>query len=154
MDLLFVLAHWHALAKLRQHTDLSLDVLESVTDHLSKILKEFQATTCAAYDTRELKREKAARVRKAEKKSSSNQSTVNTNTANLASVVEDSSTAPGLSQLQEVVPKPKKTTGRLRKTLNLNTYKDHALGDYVESIRQNGTVDSYSTELVNIGYPF
>ena len=149
MDLLFVLAHWHALAKLRQHTDLSLDVLESVTDHLSKILKEFQATTCAAYDTRELKREKTARTRKAEKKSSSNEPIVNINTASLAPVVEDSSTASGLSQLQEVAPQPKKTTGRLRKTLNLKTYKDHALGDYVESIRQNGTVDSYSTELVN-----
>lgn len=45
-----------------------------------------------------------------------------------------------------------KSTGRLYKTLNLNTYKDHSLGDYVESIRQNGTIDSYSTELVNIPY--
>ncbi len=27
MDLLFILAHWHALAKLRQHTELTLNIL-------------------------------------------------------------------------------------------------------------------------------
>lgn len=44
---------------------------------------------------------------------------------------------------------PNKVTGQQRKTLNLNTYKDHALGDYVETIRHYGTVDSYSTESVS-----
>jgi len=34
------------------------------------------------------------------------------------------------------------------KTLNLNTYKFHALGDYTSTIRQYGTTDSYSTEAV------
>ena len=44
--------------------------------------------------------------------------------------------------------KPKKSASRLPKTLNLNTYKDHSVGDYVDSIRRYGTVDSYSTESV------
>lgn len=39
---------------------------------------------------------------------------------------------------------------RRRKTMNLNTYKVHALGDYVETIRKYGTTDSYSTELVSV----
>ncbi len=43
MDLLFILAHWHALAKLRQHTELTLKVLESVTTQLGKSLKIFEA---------------------------------------------------------------------------------------------------------------
>ncbi|KAI1783643.1 hypothetical protein LXA43DRAFT_850028, partial [Ganoderma leucocontextum] len=34
------------------------------------------------------------------------------------------------------------------KTLNLNTFKLHALGDYVSSIRRRGSTDSYSTRLV------
>jgi len=34
------------------------------------------------------------------------------------------------------------------KTLNLNTYKWHALGDYADTIRNFGTTDSYSTEPV------
>ena len=38
--------------------------------------------------------------------------------------------------------------GPLKKVLNLQTYKFHALGDYVQSIRLFGTVDSYSTQLV------
>ena len=36
-----------------------------------------------------------------------------------------------------------------KKTLNLNTYKFHALGDYVATIRLFGTTDSYSTLLVS-----
>jgi len=40
--------------------------------------------------------------------------------------------------------------GRRKKTLNLNTYKFHALGDYVETIKMYGTTDSYSTEPVSV----
>jgi hypothetical protein len=39
---------------------------------------------------------------------------------------------------------------RQLKTLNLNTYKIHALGDYVSAIRSYGTTDSYSTETVSV----
>ncbi|KJA15800.1 hypothetical protein HYPSUDRAFT_148660 [Hypholoma sublateritium FD-334 SS-4] len=125
LDVLFALAHWHALAKLRQHTDLSLAVLESATVQLGKLLRKFQADTCSAYDTRELDREMAARVRQ----TASNSAT----------------TAPKPATL-----KPTKSAGRQHKTLNLNTYKDHSLGDYVESIRRHGTVDSYSTESMEL----
>ena len=45
-------------------------------------------------------------------------------------------------------PPPKKPRGPLKRTLNLQTYKFHALGDYVQSIRLFGAVDSYSTQLV------
>lgn len=70
MDLLFTLANWHALAKLRQHTDQSLDILESITIQLGHLLRRFQEKTCTAYDTRELKREMAAREHKAPRKAS------------------------------------------------------------------------------------
>ena len=36
-----------------------------------------------------------------------------------------------------------------KKLLNLNTYKFHALGDYVRNIRLFGTTDSYSTQVVS-----
>jgi hypothetical protein len=39
---------------------------------------------------------------------------------------------------------------RKPKSFNLNTYKFHALGDYVETIRMYGTTDSYSTEPVSL----
>jgi len=35
------------------------------------------------------------------------------------------------------------------KMLNLSTYKLHALGDYVNTIRHFGTTDSYSTQTVS-----
>lgn len=37
---------------------------------------------------------------------------------------------------------------RRRKGISLHTYKHHALGDYVDTIRRYGTTDSYSTETV------
>lgn len=165
MDLLFALAHWHALAKLRQHTDLSLVILESATVQLGALLRNFQATTCAAYDTRELKRETAARMRQAANKPTANKPASDSNVAGAARTGAEAApgvdeAAPGVDEAasgvdnaastsplaEAAASKPKKPTGRQRKTLNLNTYKDHSLGDYVESIRQNGTVDSYSTE--------
>jgi hypothetical protein len=41
---------------------------------------------------------------------------------------------------------------RKRKIFNLNTYKNHSLGDYVRTIRMYGTTDSYSTEPVSPFY--
>lgn len=53
---------------------------------------------------------------------------------------------PSTEKIQKPPPR------RRRKTMNLNTYKVHALGDYVETIRKYGTIDSYSTELVSVSY--
>jgi hypothetical protein len=44
------------------------------------------------------------------------------------------------------------TAARRPKTFNLQTYKFHALGDYVKTIRRYGTCDSYSTEIVSIRF--
>lgn len=102
---------------------------------LGEVLRHFQQNICMAYETKELKREVKARTRKTTKKT--NKSASGTHAASAA------------LPAQEVASGPSKVTGKLRKTLNLNTYKDHSLGDYVESIRRYGTVDSYSTEMVN-----
>lgn len=40
------------------------------------------------------------------------------------------------------------TSGARPKAFNLLTYKLHALGDYVGSIRLFGTTDSYTTQIV------
>ena len=128
LDVLFTLAHWHAIAKLRQHTELSLEVLQSITIQLGQLLRNFRDTTCNSFDTKELNREVTARVRKATKKSA---------------------TAATQSSSPEIVSNSKTAYGKRSKVLNLNTYKDHSIGDYVEMIRQHGTVDSYSTETVS-----
>jgi hypothetical protein len=70
MDLLFVFAHWHGLAKLRLHTDHTVDILDTTTTLLGQHLRDFVEHTCNAVSTKELKREYEARKRREAKKKS------------------------------------------------------------------------------------
>lgn len=63
LDLLFLMAHWHSLAKLRLHTDDTLDHLDKLTTALGEQLRTFQKKTCSAFQTTELPRETRARNR-------------------------------------------------------------------------------------------
>ena len=71
MDLLFTHGHWHGLAKLRMHHDITLDILDAVTKELGMKLRNFNRNTCAAFDTVELRREYQARIRREATKSNS-----------------------------------------------------------------------------------
>lgn len=122
LTLLFNLANWHALAKLRMHTDATLDILSQVTTALGRNFRDFERKTCHMFQTRELAREQAVRQRRHKKC-----------TANAGGLLPD--TAPN-------------NNGRKPKGFNLKTYKFHALGDYVSAIRLYGTTDSYSTQAV------
>ena len=109
LKLLFELAHWHGLAKLRMHTDATLDILSRVTASLGNSLRTFEEKTCAAFETRELERERAARQRRQEK-----------------------SVTSGASESRR--PTAPNSNTRKQKKFNLRTYKLHALGDYVGTI--------------------
>lgn len=118
-DLLFELATWHGFAKLRLHTESTLQSFEQSTSRLGQILRRFCSTTCEAFHTQDLPSEEAAgaRRRAANKNHLSKQ-------------------------------KAKSPSTKVRK-LNLKTFKLHALGHYVAAIRMYGTADSYSTQLVS-----
>ena len=120
--LLFRLAQWHALAKLRLHTDYSLKLLDKASRLLGGQLHKFRDFTCAAFKTTELASETAARWRE--------------KACSLNTIPPGSSTTSATSAAQP-------------KSFNLATYKLHALGDYVHSIRLFGTTDSYTTQLVS-----
>ncbi|KAL6307653.1 hypothetical protein BKA93DRAFT_48371 [Sparassis latifolia] len=62
-DLLFILAFWHALAKLRLHTEFTLEHLKKATRDLGASLRHFLKTTCKVFATYELPKELAARGR-------------------------------------------------------------------------------------------
>ncbi|KAK7684228.1 hypothetical protein QCA50_012552 [Cerrena zonata] len=62
--LLFKMAEWHALAKLRMHTEKTLKCLEHATTKLGKIMRQFANVTCTRTETYELPRERAARERR------------------------------------------------------------------------------------------
>ena len=127
LKVLFDLGHWHGFAKLRMHTDTTLGLLSRATVTLGHTLRTFQEQTCAAFQTKELQREQAARIQRRLKKVSISQ--------------------PGPSN---VMPQNHVSSVRLPKQLNLKTYKFHALGDYHDTIRLFGTIDSFSTQLVSL----
>ncbi|KAI9065463.1 hypothetical protein FKP32DRAFT_1567909, partial [Trametes sanguinea] len=70
-DLLFELANWHALAKLRLHTSVTLDIFRAATQHMCEAMRRFARTTCENHETCELPKEAEARIRREEKKNSS-----------------------------------------------------------------------------------
>ena len=105
LQLLYKAAEWHALAKLRLHTESTLNLLEAVTKEFGRLIQQFRDKTSDEFNTVELPCGADAR---------------------------------------------KGGSGSSKKKLNLNTYKFHALADYVATIRHFGTTDSYSTLLVSL----
>jgi hypothetical protein len=63
MKLLYRTAEWHALAKLRMHTEATLDHLNSLTKEFGILMRQFRDITCPHFQTIELPRELAARNR-------------------------------------------------------------------------------------------
>ncbi|KAI0363871.1 hypothetical protein BV20DRAFT_957443 [Pilatotrama ljubarskyi] len=126
-QMLFRLATWHALAKLRLHSDTTLSHLENLTRALGQAMRAFKSKVCPSYNTRELDKEVAARARRRLKK---RKDTKNNNGTSL----------PQHSKSED------HDGERVRKEFNLNTYKFHRLGDYTSSIRQTGTIEGTSTQ--------
>ncbi|KIN96894.1 hypothetical protein M404DRAFT_161866 [Pisolithus tinctorius Marx 270] len=118
--LLFRLSEWHALAKLRLHSDDSLAQLDQALKKLSAQIRRFQQKTCEAFKTCELPSEAAARHRRQQAQSESGRGPINP-----------------------------PSSGARPKSFNILTYKFHALGDYTRSIQTFGTTDSYTTQVVS-----
>ncbi|KIJ58032.1 hypothetical protein HYDPIDRAFT_103404, partial [Hydnomerulius pinastri MD-312] len=124
LELLYTLCHWHGFAKLRMHTDETLQAMDDLTWSVGNVIRAFEANTCPAFSTKELKCKAQCCQRR-------------------ETLAWRSSAAPSRT--------PADSTGAARqpKGLNLCTYKLHALGDYTTTIRMFGTSDSYSTQLVS-----
>ena len=115
---------WHGLAKLRMHTDTTLGFLDTSTTRLGRFLWQFVRETEKEYVTKDLPSEEAACSRQKARKA-----------------------AQGL-QLPPNNP-AQGNDGPKTWCFNLQTYKLHALGDYVDTIRQFGTTDNYTTQSVS-----
>lgn len=125
LDLLFSLSTWHALAKLRLHTETTVQLLEAETKMLGRLVRRFKKTTCAIYDTKELPKETTARGRRT------------------AALVKNGK---GKGKGKGNGGEPLRPN---QKILNINTYKFHSLSKVTAVIRQVGTTDSYNTQIVS-----
>ena len=151
------MGHWHGLAKLRMHNDLTLRVLESVTETLGTRLRDFSQNNCSTFNTVELHREHRARLRREATKVDPQAQAQHTEQAlpqhGAAGVADTSASASSSTPTFPSSARHSKSTsiraGRRRKTLNINMYKFHSYGDYARIIRIYGTTDSYSTEPVS-----
>ena len=121
LDLLFTLAMWHALAKLRLHTTSSLSIFKQCTKQFGQVIRKFHDRVCPRYKTHDTPREAAAKCRRDVARTTTNGA-------------------------DEGDPYAKKKSSE--KTFNLETYKLHALGHYPAMIQRFGTTDSYSTQTV------
>ena len=68
MDMLFECANFHALGKLRLHTEVTIDILEASTPLIYGAIKRFATETCPKYNTVEQQKEVDSRVRRARAK--------------------------------------------------------------------------------------
>lgn len=125
MNILYVFAEWHALAKLRLHTEDTLKSLDETTVTLGAQVRSFVHDVCPEFQTVELPREQRARARREAR----------------ANAAHDSA-----------LPAPQTSKAQKEKSLNINTVKLHSLGDYAPFIRECGSSDAYSSLLVC--YPY
>jgi hypothetical protein len=137
--LLFELATWHGLAKLRLHTETTVQDLENSTARLGDLLRNFQNTVCPEYATYDLPAEEAVRRRRQIRKATAPPST---------HVYADS----GSEEDEGKKKKRKKKRKRKTRQLTLDTYKLHSLGGYAKAIRQYGTTDNYNSQMVCVLY--
>ena len=118
--LLFELATWHGLAKLRLHTESTLTDLENSGTRLGNLLRTFNTDVCSDYATRELPSEEAARGRRLAAKAQK-------------AGAPPTNPGPGISKFRG---------------FNMETYKLHGFPDYPASIRANGVTENTSAKNV------
>ena len=126
LKLLFELATWHGLAKLRLHTESTLNDLENSATRLGKILRTFKTDLCSQYGTRDLPSEEAAHGRR-----------------QAAKAQKDGGAPPPMNSATVI--------SKFR-DFNMETYKLHGLPDYPASIRAYGVTENTSTK--NVSYLF
>jgi hypothetical protein len=136
ITLLFRLAEWHALAKLRMQTEHTLGSLGQATVAIGHELRSFKEWT-RGFNTIELPHETAAHERRKRKKTTPQKADTDA-----SGLPQNHPTSAGSEKKPLAKPKVRH--------FNLLTYKLHALGDYLETIKLFGTTDSYSTQIVSL----
>ncbi|KAI0684092.1 hypothetical protein BC835DRAFT_1250249, partial [Cytidiella melzeri] len=120
MSLLYVMAYWHGLAKMRMHIESSVKLLDDAYTAMGTHLRHFEQVVCARYTTKETEKEYAKRAHAQVRNAKSTTAT----------------TVPTAG-------------GRKPQTFNLSTVKAHLLGYYPRYIRLYGTTEMFLTMVVS-----
>ncbi|OJT02243.1 hypothetical protein TRAPUB_13472 [Trametes pubescens] len=116
-DLLFELVNWYALAKLRLHTQVTVDIFRAATKHMYAAVRHFARTTCEGHITHELAKEADARARR-------------------------QGAQPGSKRTGKTRTQP-----RVVKFGTWKTYKYHVLGDCPDYVESAGPLETTSTKM-------
>ena len=137
LDMLFSLAEFHAFAKMRLHSERTLELFDQSVIKVGDAMRKFETVVCAAYETKELPRETAARGRR---------------DAAAAAKAGSKTAAPGGSKGKgKAAPAAarQKPGGIPRQAkFELSTFKYHSFGDYPDAVRAFGTLDVLSSQHV------
>lgn len=140
--MLFSLAEFHAFAKMRLHTERTLELFDQSVIKLGEDMRKFETVVCAAYETKELPRETAARGRRkaaAAAKASSK-------TAPPGGRKGKGKASPLAAAARNAPQKPGANPRQAK--FELSTFKYHSFGDYPDAVRAFGTLDVLSSQHV------
>jgi hypothetical protein len=121
-DLLFLMACWHASAKLRLHTEISLNLFQGMTTAFTRQICQFANNVCPKFDTVETPSESATSVR-----------------ADALHIEK---------KCQMSTQARRQGAKQMLKNFNNDTPKFHSIVPYPDAIATYGTTDSYSTQKV------
>ncbi|KAJ3552779.1 hypothetical protein NM688_g3974 [Phlebia brevispora] len=131
-DMIWFLLVWHALAKLRLHTEATVRIFRGATTQLGRAVRKFERA-CAPLDTQELPKETTARGKHMAGKAMTKEKAKSV--GNQGTRVDG---APGMQAAPALAKKTKK--------LNLRTFKWHDLPHFPDQITLVGPTDIYSTQ--------
>ncbi|KZP28578.1 hypothetical protein FIBSPDRAFT_728633 [Athelia psychrophila] len=135
LTLLYRLAEWHALGKLRLHTETTRSHLAKTTVEVGKELRRFRDDTCENIKTTALLKEEAARARQKARRD-----------AKKATASKDGVADAG-AKSDSAPPAKARRAKKLKKLFDLNNSKTHNLPDYAPMIKDFGTTDSFSSQV-------
>ena len=140
LDMLFSLAEFHAFAKMRLHSERTLELFDQSVIKLGDAMRKFETVVCAAYETKELPRETAARGLR--------------DAAAAAKAGNKTAEPGGRKGKGKAAPAPaparQKPGGISRQAkFELSTFKYHSFGDYPDAVRAFGTLDVLSSQHVS-----
>lgn len=142
------------LAKLHVHTDTTLQSLRLATKLLGNRLRHFREHIAKSYNTYETQKEYTKRMQRKAKTNKAQAGAAPAASAGHRPIVNKDGTQAHAgrstnSSSQDIQTNMRTDKRRIVKEFSLQTFKVHALGDYVQSIEQFGTTDSYSTQIVS-----